>query len=120
MSSLISGVLTSGLGTAPTVAQKNSPQKIHEAASQFESLLIGQMLKATHEDGEGGWLGTGEDQTASSATGMADEYLAQSMSKRGGFGLAKSIAAGLAKASSSNPATQPQPEDSVSMRRTGL
>ena len=120
MNSLISGVLTSGLGASASPAHKNSPEKIREAATQFESLLIGQMLKSMHsEDGEG-WLGTGDDPTASSAMGLADEYLAQAMSKRGGLGLAKSVAAGLSKAAanSSSPATQPQPADSVSTQHT--
>jgi Rod binding domain-containing protein len=81
--------------TTATGADKNSPDKIRQAASQFEALLIGQMLKSMHEgDGEG-WMGTGEDQTASSAMSMADEYLAQSMAQRGGLGLAKTIVAGL-------------------------
>jgi Rod binding domain-containing protein len=118
MDSLISGVLTSGSTVSTTPASKNSPEKIHEAATQFESLLIGQILKSAHEE-EGGWLGTGEDQTAGSAMGLADEYLAQAMSKRGGFGLAKSVSAGLLKSvNSSNPSTQPPPAHSVSTQRT--
>lgn len=80
----------------------DSPQKIREAASQFESLLIGQVLKSTHEDGEGGWLGTGEDQTASSAMSLADEYLAQAISQHGGLGLAEMIARRLDPANNSS------------------
>ena len=97
MDSLLSSVLSStGLGSPGMQSgSKNDPEKIKQAASQFEALLIGQVLKTMHE-GEGeGWLGTGEDQTASSAMGMADEYFAQSMAKRGGLGLAKMISAGL-------------------------
>ncbi len=113
MSSLISGVLTSGLGASSSADNKNSPQKIGEAATQFESLLIGQLLKSMHDDEDGeGWLGTGDDRAASSTLGLADQYLAQAMSKRGGIGIAKSVAAGLSKAAanSSSPATQPQPQ----------
>jgi Rod binding domain-containing protein len=106
----VNPVLSTGLTAAPSAADKNNPQKIREAASQFEALMIGQILKSTHEDGSG-WLGTGEDQTASSAMGMADEYLAQSMAKRGGLGLAKMISAGLDHrgVSNSSPATEPNP-----------
>ena len=50
--------------------------------------MIGQVFKTVHEDDEG-WLGTGDDQTGSSAMGMADDYLAQSISKGGGLGLGK-------------------------------
>lgn len=96
MDSLISSVLSStGLGTPSLSGSKNDPEKIRQAASQFEALMIGQVLKSVHEDGEEGWLGTGEDQTASSAMGMGDEYFAQAIAKRGGLGLAKMISAGL-------------------------
>ncbi len=122
MSSLISGVLTSGLGASTSATPKNSPEKIGEAATQFESLLIGQLLKSMHDDEDGeGWLGTGDDRGASPTLGLADQYLAQAMSKRGGLGLAKSVAAGLSKAASnsSSPASQPRPPaGSLSTLRT--
>ncbi len=96
MGSMISGVLSSGLVTAAgsltTPSSKNSPEKIAEAAKQFEGLLIGEMFKAMHSDSDEGWLGTGEDQTASSAMGMADEYFSQAIANHGGFGLAKMVA----------------------------
>jgi Rod binding domain-containing protein len=104
MSSMISSVLSTGLGSPALSGSKNDPEKIKQAASQFEALLIGQVLKSVHESSEdGGWLGTGEDQTASSAMGMADEYFAQSMAKRGGLGLAKMISAGLQKSAEAEP-----------------
>lgn len=116
MGSIANTVLSSGLGT--TTPNDNSPAKIRDAASQFESLLVGQILKSVHdEDGEG-WLGTGEDQTASSAMGLADEFLAQSISRRGGLGLAKMISRQLEGASSSSPETPPPP-DSAGRLRTG-
>jgi hypothetical protein len=50
-----------GLLTGLTAAHpKDNPAKIKAAATQFEALLIGQMLKSMH-DTEGGWLGTGDD-----------------------------------------------------------
>jgi flagellar protein FlgJ len=110
----VDGVLSTPLTSAPSAADKNNPQRIREAASQFEALLIGQVLKSMHEEGTG-WLGTGEDQTASSAMGLADEYLAQSMSKGGGLGLAKSISAGFDhRVNNSTPATDSNPPTSVS------
>ena len=72
----------------------NDPAKVHDAAQQFEALLIGQVLKTVHEDGDEGWLGS-EDQTAGPAMGMADEYFAQAIAKRGGFGLAQMISSKL-------------------------
>lgn len=75
---------------------KDDPEKIHQAAQQFESLLIAQILKTAHEESEG-WLGTGEDQTASSAMAIAEEQFAQALSLRGGLGLAALIERGLTK-----------------------
>jgi Rod binding domain-containing protein len=103
--SLIAGILsTPGLTTGANVPS----QKTKDAAVQFEALLVGQILKAAHEE-DGGWLGSGEDQTAGSAMQMADEYLARALTSHGGLGLARMITSGLDQASAdaanrSNPA----------------
>ena len=72
-SSLINGVLSPAANgfAAASGASKDSPEKIRESAGQFEALMLGQILKSMHEQSGEGWLGTGEDQTASSAMGMA-------------------------------------------------
>jgi Rod binding domain-containing protein len=116
--SLIPGILsTPGLTTgANALSQKtDSPQKTKDAAVQFESLLVGQILKSAHEE-NGGWLGAGEeDQTAGSAMQMADEYFARALTSHGGLGLARMISNSLDQAtasaaaqaaSRSNPATK--------------
>jgi Rod binding domain-containing protein len=94
--SLIPGILsTPGLTTG---ANAPSPsQKTKDAAVQFESLLVGQILKSAHEE-DGGWLGSGEDQTASSAMQMADEYFAKALTSHGGLGLARMISNSLNQA----------------------
>jgi len=79
-----------GILTTP----KDDPQKIKSAASQFEALLIGQMLKSMR-DSEGGWLGTGQDESASSAMEYAQECFAQAMASKGGLGIAKMVTKGL-------------------------
>ena len=98
--SLIPGILsTPGLATGiNSPSQKtDSPQKTKDAAVQFESLLVGQILKSVHEE-EGGWLGSGEDQTAASAMQMADEYFAKALTSHGGLGLARMISNSLDQA----------------------
>jgi Rod binding domain-containing protein len=85
----ISSPLLSGLGEA-TAPKK--PGKVHEAAQQFEALMIGEMMKTARESGsEEGWLGggggTGDDQ----ATAMAESQFSQALASHGGFGLAKMI-----------------------------
>jgi Rod binding domain-containing protein len=73
---------------------KDDPAKILNAAKQFESLLVAQMMKSM-QDSEGGWLGTGDDQSSSAAMEYGQEAFAQAMSASGGLGLAKMVAAGL-------------------------
>lgn len=85
---------------------KNDPQKIANAAKQFEALMIGQILKSAHGSDSSGWLGAGEDDdTASTGIEMAEEYLGQAIANGGGLGIAKTIVAGITK-QVSKPATE--------------
>jgi len=81
-------------GHLPAARAKDDPAKIKAAATQFEALLIGQMLKSMH-DSEGGWLGTGDDESASSAMEYGQEVFAQALAAKGGLGLASLVAKGL-------------------------
>jgi Rod binding domain-containing protein len=102
--SLISGFLsTPGPATGIDLSSQktDSPQKIKDAAGQFESLMVGQILKSAHEE-EGGWMGAGEeDQTSASTMQMADEYFARALTSQGGLGLARMISQSLDQASAS-------------------
>jgi peptidoglycan hydrolase FlgJ len=85
------------------------PDKIKNAAKQFEGLIIGQILKSVHEASDDGWMGTGSDQSGATALELAEEQFAQAMANGGGLGLAKMVEKGLAsrpKTASSGP-TQP-------------
>ncbi len=75
------------------------PAKVRNAAREFESFLIAQMLKSARESGTQGWMGTGDDQTGSSAVEMAEQQFAQALSSAGGLGLARMVEASLNKAS---------------------
>jgi Rod binding domain-containing protein len=72
---------------------KDDRARVESAAGQFEALLIGQLLKGVHAS-DGGWLGTGDDESMSSAMEYAQEMFAQSLASSGGLGLAKIVAAG--------------------------
>ena len=86
-----------GLGVADTATSSPAnPDKLKESARQFEALLIGQMLKSVRESG-GSWMGSGEDESASAAIGMAEEQLAQTLAAQGGLGLTSMVMQGLAK-----------------------
>jgi len=82
-------------GVAPQAGPKDNPAKIRDAAQQFEALLLTQVLQSAHQGG--GWLGTGDDSSSSCASDFAEEQLAVSMARNGGFGLADLISKGLQK-----------------------
>ena len=81
--------------TQPAVPNPDNPAKIQDAARQFEALLIGQLLETARQSE--GWLGSGEDSAGGCAIGFAEQQLADTMARAGGFGLARMIAAGLEK-----------------------
>lgn len=86
-----------GLGARELPAPSSAnPDKLKESARQFEALLIGQMLKSVRESG-GSWMGSGEDESASAAIGMAEEQLAQTLAAQGGLGLTSMVMKGLEK-----------------------
>lgn len=93
VSSMLPALSGSTLSGTASSKSKDSPEKIKGAAQQFEALMIGQFLKTAREasDGEGGWLGTGEDQTGQIPMELAEQQLATTMAKQGGFGLTKTI-----------------------------
>jgi Rod binding domain-containing protein len=81
-------------GIVPGAHQVDSPEKIKDAASQFEALLIGQILKAAHEESGEGWGGE-TDPASASAMDFANDYFARAMAAKGGLGLTNMIASGL-------------------------
>jgi Rod binding domain-containing protein len=89
---------SAGLASA---RKKDSPEKIKDAASQFEALMIGQILKAAHGDSDDQGLGGDTDPASASAMDFANEYFARAMAAKGGLGFSKMIAAGLEKQSQS-------------------
>jgi Rod binding domain-containing protein len=90
----------------------DSPEKIKDAASQFEGLMIGQILKAAHGDTDEGAFGGEADPASASAMDFANEYFARAMAAKGGLGLSNMIVAGLQKNAPPAPAAAaPSPEE---------
>ena len=89
----------------------DSPEKIKDAASQFEGLMIGQILKAAHGDSDEGAFGGDADPASASAMDFANEYFARAMAAQGGLGLSKMIVDGLQKQSTPAPDDTPQTQD---------
>jgi flagellar protein FlgJ len=92
-------------------SKTDTPEKIEQAAKQFESLLIAQLMKSMHEAGSKGWLGE-EDESSQCATEMAQEQFAQALANGGGLGLSRMIIQGLTRSSEAS-----QTPDAVSVAR---
>ena len=76
--------------TAPGLLESKAPPKPggnpHQTATEFEALLIGQMLKSARAE-SGGWFGTGEDTSSASLIEMAEDQIAKVLAEGGGLGL---------------------------------
>ncbi len=84
-------------GAADSPAKKQEgPARLTDAARQFESLMLSQLLKSMREEGSG-WLGTGDDQSGDSVMGMAEEQLAQALSSAGCLGFSRLVVSDLNK-----------------------
>ena len=89
----MSTVAINPAATEAALPKVDSPAKIHDAAQQFEALLLGQILETVSQ--AGGWLGSGEDSASGCATSFAEQQLAAMMAKQGGLGLSQLIETGL-------------------------
>lgn len=85
------------------------PRDAKEAATQFESLLIAQMLKSMRESGGTGWLGTGDDESGACMIELAEEHLASVLSAQGGLGLASLVVQGLRREAAANDGDSSSP-----------
>ena len=88
--------LLNPVGPGTDGAAVGHSSKSADAATQFEGLMIAQLLKASHEEGTG-WLGSGDDATAGQANAIAEEFLAQALASKGGLGIARMVKSSLAK-----------------------
>ena len=87
--------------------KKDSPEKIKDAASQFEALMIGQILKAAHGDSDEGSFGGESDPASASAMDFANDYFARAMAAKGGLGLTQHDRGRAAKTGNASTGRQP-------------
>jgi Rod binding domain-containing protein len=104
--SLVSAADTASLPQLPDRSKfaQDSPEAITKAATQFEALLIGEVLKSAREADGSGWMGTDEDEAGSTLMEVSEQQISQALASGGGLGLAKMISAGLS--SSAHRASQ--------------
>jgi Rod binding domain-containing protein len=85
--------LESPLGMTARIPSQ--PARIARAATDFEALLIEQMLKSAHESAQ---VDSGDSDGAdrnSAVVELGEQQFAQSLANSGGLGIAKMVAAGL-------------------------
>lgn len=88
--------ISSAASLLPAPVKPADAAKIHTTAQQFESLLVGQLLKTSREAGSSGWLGTGDNDDAGQIVlEMGEQEFARMLSASGGLGLSKTIEAGM-------------------------
>ena len=83
-------------GSPAPAGGPDSPARVRDAAQQFESLLLEQILRSARESGSG-WLGADKDSAGDCATEYAEQQFAVALAQRGGLGIANLVAAGLEK-----------------------
>ena len=81
-------MLSAVSSNAESVAVAN-PGELRKAATDFEALLIAQLLRCARESGESG--------EADSVMEMAESQFASILAANGGLGLAEMVTKGLAK-----------------------
>ena len=82
-----------GLAALRADAQKHSPAALSEAAIQFESLFIGEMLKAARQASFGD--GIFDSQQTQQYLAMLDQQVALEMARSGGYGFGEQIVRGV-------------------------
>ena len=96
-SSSLPGAEPATRANAPSKHEKDSPEEIQKAASQFEAVLIGQLLQSARSEGGAGWMDTDESDPGSNLTEMSEQAFSSALASTGGLGLAKMITAGLVR-----------------------
>ena len=91
-----SPVLAPGLAQmAVPGTSAGNPKKLEHAATDFEALLVGQMLKSAREAGSVGLTGDDDEEANSSLLDLGEQQFAQALASNGALGVAKMIVAGL-------------------------
>lgn len=97
--------MTPVMGVAPradapdTSATPAEASKIKKCATEFEGMLLAQMLRSARESGGGGLTGCDEDDSEanSSLLELGEQQFAQALAGSGALGIAKMVIAGLTK-----------------------
>ena len=79
------------------IEKKDTPQRIRRAATDFEALLLAQMLKSARESAAGNLTTADGEEDNSTLVELGEQQFAQALASSGGLGIAKMIVTGLNK-----------------------
>jgi Rod binding domain-containing protein len=106
---LISPADLASPGQAPDAhPTRDTPEAIAKAATQFEALLIGEVMKSAREANGSGWQDTDQEEAGSTLMEVSEQQLAQALAASGGLGLAKMISAGLSRTAGAKDPASPR------------
>lgn len=101
MSSTISAAATPSLVRSLQIrpTAKDAPARIRQSATDFEALLLAQMLKTARKTGGAEITGDDDDEDGANSTmiELGEQQFAQVLASNGGLGIAKMVVAGLTK-----------------------
>ena len=93
-------IASTALPVSPTSGSNSAvPPKLKTAATQFEAMLIAQMLSSARESDAGGWGGDSDDKSGDTMMEMAEQQLSNVLTSKGGFGMANMVTHELSKPS---------------------
>jgi Rod binding domain-containing protein len=98
-----------------TSGTSSEADKLKSAAKQFEALMVGEVLKAARSSSDGGWLGTGDDQSGQLAMELGEQQLAQALASTGGLGIARMVTKSLQAKTASSDSPSPAQVHPLSM-----
>lgn len=110
--SLFSSADFAALSDPKPDSTRDTPEAVNKAATQFEALLIGEVLKSAREADGSGWMGTDEDEAGSTLMDVSEQQISQALASTGGLGLAKMISAGLSNSSAHHASPKARPAES--------
>ena len=90
-------IISTHTATAGPPADPRQTAKLERAASDFESLLISQMLRSARESSDSSSDEVDGSETNSSLMELGEQQFAQALANCGGFGVARMVVAGLSK-----------------------
>jgi flagellar protein FlgJ len=93
----VAAIWTERLARLKEAGKQDDPELLKQAAAEFESLLIAEMLKSVREASSGGWLGAGEEKAEAVMVDLAEQQFAQALAAGGGLGLAGILVEGLTR-----------------------